>query len=113
MRDLEQKAVDLLDNLTAQYAPDVMAATLHVIQVSSLGYLLFGGALTAIGVGLITSAYRSTQKSGSTWLSDRELGQFIVGGGCAFLGGPLLLYIWNWVGIFAPKLALAHRVLGL
>jgi hypothetical protein len=116
MRNLEQKAVDLLDtleNLTTQYAPDVVAATMQAVQITSLGYLVFGGALTAIGAGSITSAYRSLQKSGNTDWSDSEMLRFFAGGVCACLGLPPLLYLWNWVGVFAPKLALAHKVLGL
>lgn len=117
MKDLESKAVDLLtkfEDLAAQYTPDVIDAALTVVRIN-------GASEIITSLFLILSA----------WLCYKFINPLIkkiddeVGAGIAHLflwififcfaliGFLTIAEIWNWVSIFNPKLALAHKLLGL
>ena len=128
MENLEQKAVELLDkldSLATQYTPDVINAASSAVSITAMGNILTG----FFGLGCIwlvwwitknfaTYARRKAEDEG--WMSDWDIGWFLILG----IGGvtstvfalasiPNLFNIWNWVAIVNPKLALAHRILGL
>ena len=128
MADLEVKAVEILDkldSLVTQYTPDIIEGATSVVQISAVGDLVQGLFMTLGACFLVWLTYKSAmyfekkKKEGAPYNS-WEIGIFlsyIVGGFISFVlvtaGIGAILEIWNWVAIWNPKLALAHKVLGL
>jgi len=128
MSDLENKAVDFLDKLealTTQYAPDVVEKAVAAVSVTGIGNLInallgivclwFAFVLTK---KLVT--YCINKKIENGHMSDWEFGytlSFAIGVFiCGIIGASsafTIFDLWNWVAIFNPELALAHKVLGL
>ncbi len=117
MKDLESKAVELLtkfDDLATQYAPDVIDAALNVVVINGLSSII-----TSLSLFFAVWLLYKFLKVKIDGIED-EVGKFI---GIVFFW--LLLFsmssaafariteIWNWIAIFDPKLALAHKLLGL
>jgi len=127
MSDLEQKTIELLDKfdkLATQYTPDAINAAISAVQVSAIGSLIWGviGCFCAYGFWWIAThftQYSRNKKQEDGYMSDWEFGIAIgyIGGGIvtgfiALFAVSELFEIWNWVAIFNPKLALAHKILG-
>jgi len=124
MAGIEEKAVEImdkLDKLATQYAPDVMESALAAVQVSAVGNLVMSVAaiLFVVVVGYVCLKYwRHSHTDESSYESETiceaitvvyiVLG-FIVLAVCIIQ----ISDVWNYVAIFNPKLALAHKILGL
>ena len=128
MSDLETKAVDILDKLdalTTQYAPDVIDKAVHAVAITGISNLVYAIA----GVFALCMAWYVTKKLTVFFIKRKEKDGYysawevgyilsysiglIV---CVTLGLSSvfsILDVWNWVAIFNPELAMAHRVLGL
>lgn len=128
MSELETKAVDILDKLevlTTQYAPEVGEAALQVVQMSGVVAIgnAFACAILAVCVAKLTqyvckfcAKKEEAERYDSPWDAAGFLSLAIgVVVGLIFLIASLtdLLNFWNWVAIFSPELALAHKLLGL
>ena len=128
MADLEQKTVEILDKLDAlatQYTPEVVDGAIAAVQVTGVGNIIWGlaGAVCAYLCWWLSrnfTQYARKKKQEDGYMSDWELGIAIGFGAGIFFTGLMamlsvvyLFDIWNWVAIFNPKLALAHRILGL
>ena len=128
MGTLEQKAVELLDKLDAlatKYTPEVIDAATSAVTVTALGNILSG--LVGIGAAIFAwwvtknfATYCRRKKQEEDWMSDWEIGWALGLGVGGITSGIVALYsvwslfdVWNWVALFNPKLALAHRILGL
>lgn len=127
MSDLEEKAISILDkleSLTTQYAPDVVDAAIKTIQISGIGTIL-----SCVIMGLIIYLmYVGNKKMVPIWRkkyeddrdSDWDVAAFVVPLISSVVSLVLLIIIfenlsniWVWTSIFNPKLALAHKLLGL
>lgn len=138
---LEGRAIELIDDaqaglgaltnrlgeLAVQYGPEVVDAALNVARVSAakplvagFGILVLATILGVTGIRLFQTGRKdnllANEKAGYSNVGEARMA---FGGACAVAGvvsliisGTLLLNIWNWVGIFAPELWIAHRVLG-
>lgn len=128
METLEQKAVDLLEKLEAlatQYTPGVFDAATAAVTVTAFGNLLSG--FVGIGAAFFTlwvtknfATFCRRKRDEKGWMSDWDIGWTLgLGVGSitstvlALCAIPALFNVWNWVALVNPKLALAHRVLGL
>ena len=127
-KDIETKTVELLDKLDAlatQYTPEVIDGATTAVTVTAFGNLLYGllGLLACYGLWWLAknaTEYCRKKKDDGGFMSNWEIPLAIsfMGGGVAC--GALavssvfaLFDLWNWVAIFNPQLAMAHRVLGL
>jgi hypothetical protein len=136
MSKLEDKTVEIMDKamigaekltekmaeLAVQYGPDVVNAGLSVAQYQATQQLIYGTLMCTASLGVMYAAYwllgyckRLNEEKGQH--EPREI--FSVVSGLYFglglvlmaWGGVKLFNIWNWVGIFEPKLWIAHRIL--
>lgn len=126
MRDLESKAIDLLEKLeklSEQYAPETLDAALAAIQITAVGDILNG--LLALGLVLLLrkpfiKIVASIKDSDGYDQSDTELGVIIFTALTALIVTPFTIYgicslfdVWNYVSVIDPKLGLAHKIMGL
>ena len=128
MGTLEQKAVELLDKLdtmATKYTPEVIDAATSAVTVTAIGNILSG--LVGIGAVIFTwwatknfAKYCRRKHQAEGWRSDWDVGWAlglgvggITSGIIALISVWSLFDVWNWVALFNPKLALAHRILGL
>ena len=128
MSVLEEKAVEMLDKfeaLASQYGPEVINGATSAVVVTGIGDILQG--FVALGAAFIVwyltknfTKYAKRKKDECGFLSDWEMGWAAGMGIGIFTSGLLaacgiwtLFDVWNWVAIFNPKLALAHRLIGL
>ena len=128
MSNLESKAVDILDKLeaiTTQYAPDVVDKAVQSVAVTGISNLVWGlvgfAALyfTWFATKRLVSFFVRKKESGGYW-SDWQIGyvlSFVVGAFVCFVLALSSVWtvfdVWNWVAIFNPELAMAHKILGL
>jgi hypothetical protein len=127
-KDIETKTVELLDKLdalTTQYTPEVIDGAVTAVTVTAIGELVYGllGLVACYGLWWLTThatEYCRNKKDEGGWGSDWEIPwcvSWVIGGiVCgAFATNSIwaLFNVWNWVAIFNPELAMAHRVLGL
>jgi hypothetical protein len=136
MSKLEDKTVEIMDKamigaekltekmaeLAVQYGPDVVNAGLEVARFTAIGNLI-GGLGWAVFTGVLVKTGLHWAKKAKQW-NDEEGDNPVVfaygmGAGCAVIGAipaglsalwPIFT-VWNWVGIFEPKLWIAHRIL--
>lgn len=128
MKELEGKTVEILEKLDAlatQYTPEVMDAAITAVKITAIGNLVWGvfGLVCAGVAWWLTknfTGYCRVKKQDGGWMSDWQIGWalgFGIGGAVstfiALFAISSLFEVWNWVAIFEPKLALAHRALGL
>ena len=128
MKDLETKAVEILDKIEAiatNYAPDVSQAAIEAVRITAISELVFSlvGAVMVVlcfvlSKKLINFCVRKKEDEG--YYSEWEIGYTLLYGtgvfGCGF-GGLItvfsLLDTWMWITIFNPELGLAHKLSGL
>lgn len=127
MSDIENKAIELMDkleNLATSYAPDVIDSAMSAVKVSAIQELIWGVVFIFLSVAVSIAAYKiffhCEKKKKERPYSEWDVGLVLapVLGSCVVI--PFALYavncfldIWNWVALVNPKLALAHKVLGL
>lgn len=117
MKDVEQKAVEILDKLDAlatQYTPEVVDSALGAVTVSAIGNLITGVVLLLIAAGIAWACRRYWE----ALVEAADEPFVVVFGSLASLapgvaGTATLLDVWNWVATWNPQLALAHKILGL
>ena len=126
--DIETKSVELLDKfeaLATQYTPEVIDAAEAAVRVTAISNLVYGVIAIATACGTCFLATKATsffikrREEDGPW-SDWEIGIVlsaiigVVSGTVFTLSGVTGLFsLWNWVAIFNPQLALAHKILGL
>ena len=127
MSELENKTVEILDKfdaLATQYTPAVIDGAVTAVQVTAIGDLARGifGLACAFATWWLSKNFSQYARKEKTddYMSDWEIG-IAIGMGAGILSSgiiavtsvALLFDIWNWVAIWNPELATAHRVLGL
>lgn len=128
MSELETKTVELLDKfdaLATQYTPTVIDGAVTAVRVTAIGDLVWGvfGLACAFIAWWLTknfSLYARKKKDEGGYMSDWEIG-IAIGMAAGILSSGIivatsvgaLFNVWNWVAIWSPELAMAHRVLGL
>lgn len=129
-KELEQKAVELLDKLellATEYTPEVYNAAASVVQINALSELVWGfGAIFFIvfayfGVKTIWDFICKMKKDDKDPNGvGVDVGFVIITGiisliaaiaGAVNLGE--LIQVWNWVALINPELGLAHKILGM
>lgn len=130
MSKIEDKAVDIMDKamvgaeklseklaqLAEQYGPDVVDAGLAVARVTAAQKLLYG-LIAVIGSTAFfwIARYLVRKVRDENWDEFFGIGGIFISGALGLffaIGGLIdLLSIWNWVGVFEPKLWIAHRIL--
>jgi len=127
MEKAEQKIISLLDKfekLSEQYAPEVVEKTLNAIQVTGAGNLLAGFLCLVICGTIFLITKRFYIYACSQYEKDRFSSWNLASSISVAFGAALFLIflipaflelgdLWNWVAIFRPDLALAHKILGV
>ena len=136
MSDVEAKAVELMDKaangvealsaklatIAEQYGPEVVDAGLAVARITAVRELVFafiGWVTVAVFIGVCFLVWKKTE----SWKQDDVRGvarcSTIIGAiaGTTLVsffgfGAPRFFDVWTWVGVFEPKLWIAHRILG-
>lgn len=117
---LGDKALEYLNSfeeLTKQYAPDVVNAALTVVQLKAVG-MLISAAGVSLGIYIfwrfVAPRFKAMLDSYNTDIV-AVLG-FIAGGLCTAAGSIFVVLvifdIWTYVAIFNPKLYIAARIFG-
>lgn len=122
--DFEDKLVDMLDALqngvatvgdkVLEYGPDVVEMALWVVRIDGMQYLLTG-IVCAMTSALLTFKYLNRLWE---WARKHDEGSefmvtiviFIISGLLTTIAIARLSNMWGWVAVFAPKLALAKKV---
>lgn len=121
---LEDSAAKALDKITAgadvltaklgelatQYGPDVVDAALMVARVEAGQFLIFGVVALVISAVFFPIARRA-QKSDPSWNTPKACFFWILTLTPLAASAKHLLDVWNWVGLFEPKLWIARRLL--
>lgn len=123
----DQLAAKMVE-LAQQYGPDVIDAGLAVARIEAAQGIVKGVVLLAVSAVFSFICYKLT-KIGFNLMRIYKLPETSHGapdgmwqitiGGCAGIVAAIigiasvvvLIDIWNWVGIFEPKLWIAHRLL--
>jgi hypothetical protein len=116
------KAIELgtiqLSNLidtVKQSLPQATQAILDVIRIDSLGSLIFGFVLLGIGILLYIFMLKAYKKTQDDYSHDGWIPLCCLSGLFSFIslfsGCTVLFNIWNWVGLFQPKLELVHQLI--
>lgn len=133
MKDIEQKAVEILDKLEAlatQYTPDVLDAAVAIVQVNGIrnvvcGFLGIAAIFLVRAVARRSREYCQAQYDAFHEENPHADNGWEVGVAVSIIFGVIatlilaissvvtLCDVWNWVAMFDPKLALAQRILGL
>ncbi len=128
MSELEEKAIEMLDKFEAlanQYGPEVIGAAKSAVFVTGIGDIVLGfvGLAAAFVLWWLTqnfAKYAQRKKDDGGYMDDWEMAWTagmsigcVAAGMVATFSIWALFDIWNWVAIFNPQLALAHRLLGL
>jgi hypothetical protein len=114
-----------MGELAQQYGPDVVNAAVEVARFTAAGNILSGAVAASIaffafrwGTARGARAAEICRKKGDEYWASMEMPHgfgcivgFIAGAVCSGIAIERLASIWNWVGIFEPKLYIAHRVL--
>lgn len=119
---LQSKLIGMLDSIkngevvigqeTVKYAPDVVNAALNVVRIGAVQQLVYGVIGLVVAVVFFKKAHGNITKS----LEDGRFELFLVGvvQGAAVVVGVVDAYflvdVWNYVGIFQPKLYIAHKI---
>lgn len=128
MSDLESKAVEILDRLDAvvtQYTPEVANAAIEAVRITCIGNAVVGCLCILFTAFLCIKVWPKIYNKYKDYMnnhpySDADMGFAIFN--VHFIGVLIVvniatvfhvLDIWNWVGIFNPELALAHKLTGL
>lgn len=117
--NLEAKAVEMierLEGLAAQIAPEVMDAALTVTSIGAAGNLIASLALFLIAC-LALYVPRGWIKKGLDSLGG-EVQVIYLSVALTLMFTACVIFacnwfnIWNWVALFNPELAIAHRLFG-
>ena len=121
MSTLDDKTVDALvklEALTSKYEPDAIAVAGASNIATAVAGLIFM-YLVGFATWKLANLFLSKEKVGGDWGARKLSYAITIGVGgivCVTLAISSvleLLDVWNWVAIFNPKLAMAHKILGL
>lgn len=113
-------ALAKLGDLVAKHGPDAINLAAQVVQVNAIDTLVSGLGYAAMGGALFMGARFSLRRLRAM---ESAYDDGVIGWGLTFgstsAATLLLAYftlahltnVWAWVGLFNPKLALAHDVL--
>lgn len=118
-------ALAKLGELVQQHGPDAVNLAAQVVQVNAAGNLIVGVlALAAAGgcAALIKRPLKVVREESAKDFMVRNdarelfgvvgvVALTIVGTILAIVSAVSLFDVWTWIGLFNPKLALAHEVL--
>ena len=120
----EEKAVkfiEKLENLTTQYAPEIIDNVLTMVQLDGVTAIILGllGIFSFILSIIISIMIYKKKKEENNWgnfFAQEIVILIIIGFNCIFsilciFGFVTILNVWNWVAIWNPKLALVHTIL--
>lgn len=122
MENLEQKVIDLIDKsletggkLVDTHGQDAVDLALTVARIDAAGVIIQGAFFIAVGVlaALLTKHIIKKITAGE-WEELVAIVTFPIGMGAvaSLIGGAIdFINIWAWVGIFEPKLWLAHKAI--
>lgn len=117
---LQAKVVDLLNGLSqgiGKYGPEALDLMLQGVYWHSLFSLIIGGVLFAAFLVLLVVFFKKTFPWAIQHDVSDECGSFAVmvngvAGIAALVVSLCLLFnIWNWIGVYSPKVALAHQII--
>ncbi|MGI9541942.1 MAG: hypothetical protein ACR2MX_01710, partial [Cyclobacteriaceae bacterium] len=101
------------------YAPDVLDSVVEAARISAIGDIIYGFlgfVLAFVAYKIFYILYYMISKS----IEERSVEFFcsLLAIGIVFSIVSIcmmsnLIDIWNWVGVFNPKLALAHKITGI
>lgn len=105
-----------LDHLAHQYGPEIMNGALQVARIDALNAAVFETAYLIMCVIAIYFVVKLTSKWAFEHAEESDGWSLLAVGFFTFV--PLgiffyLLNVWPYVGIFEPKLWLAHKLLSL
>lgn len=128
MSALENKTVEIIDKSQAaiatladkltemakQYGPDVADGALQMARIDAANHLL----PSLVALFLAPAFYVTARKlNPEDWHQPSLRGLATIGAGLGCAVSTLVSFgifdLWQWVGIFEPKLWLAKRILGL
>lgn len=110
---------ELLKRIEHEWAPELLQLAGRIVFYDSLGWLIVGFLLTvaAVVIGLWSGkGFREEFREGNDEPVNSERAFFFmlsIAASFVFgvVGSFILLNIWNWIGVFDPTLAVAHRIL--
>lgn len=102
---------DKMGELATEYGPEVMDMTLEVVRINAIQELVIGFAVSVATAVIIMVTFRVTKKFEGI---EKDMPRIMMAT-IAFMFGAIGIYrlfiIWNWIGVFNPKLKLAHDIL--
>lgn len=114
--DKALEIVNTLQNTLMTHGGEAVQLGLATVRITCISYLMssfiamIGGVLLFVASGNFYKKYKKDK------FDDTNITLSII---CFLIGCLFILpaiggfgYIWNWVGIFDPKLYLAHQVIG-
>ena len=121
MTDATQKATELLDKLTTlteKYAPQVYQTAVDVVQIQAVGEICLS-LFCLFSLYFCWRKILKLQKQG--FFDDKDeficILSVIFGISSTLVMGMYsvcyLFDIWNWIALFNPELALAHKILNI
>ena len=117
---LQAKVVDLLNGLSqgiGKYGPEALDLMLQGVYWHSLFSLVIGGVLLAVFVVQLVVFFKKTMPWACRDDVSDEAGSLavtingFVGLAVLVVSSCLLFNIWNWIGVYSPKVALAHQII--
>ncbi len=106
---------DKLEQLAAQYGPEVTDAMMSVTRLQGFEYLIYGVLFIIPSFIIAVFAWRKCIKPGMKNKDIDQMGPGLMMGAVSAMGfivaGGHLFDIWVWVAIFEPKLAIARKLL--
>lgn len=117
LNTLQQFAVEIKEALV-DVAPDVLVLVLQVMRIDALQQLVIGVVFLVPVFLTVPHIVRAIKKLvAAKYVSEQDEALWVVVPvtTCSVLFGLIgtlnLLNVWNWVGLFAPELRLAHDLL--
>lgn len=124
MGNLEQKTVEILDKLDAaisHYSPQVYDAAIASVQISAIGNL----SVSFMCLVFAFYSWRMMKKANSILAKDLDKDALEIVRVASVVIYTIIMIVvllfsiisildvWNWTAIFNPKLAFAHKIMGL
>lgn len=131
--DKTEKAIEsftsMLEKFVVKYGADTTDTVIEAARISAInnivgGFvdLLWGCAFAAVVFYFAWPKMIAAHKKEDNWdaLVPAPVGWGVLVGLCLLLGfiglssgAGEIINVWNWTGIFEPKIFLAHKVLGI
>lgn len=118
---MEDELTQLLARLEREWAPAMLDAAARIVFWDAVGWLTIGALLVAVTLVLAQQTRGAWRYCESDKYDPDKDGwmppvMLVMGAGAFFtalIAAFILLNIWNWIALFDPRLAVAHRVLEL